>query len=84
MSEKARKLLAEEVKQLAELRRNQAQRLREEFKKLLIDLGTGTEKEVEASLSRIDFERFCSAPEKAEKEIQQMFAALYPHVKEGV
>ena len=84
MNERTRKLLADGLSRLAELRRNQAQRLREEFKKLLIDLGTGTDEEIEAKLTGIDFERFCSAPEKAEKEIQQMFAALYPHMKEGV
>lgn len=83
MNRKARKLIAEELKQLAERRRNEAQRVREDFKKQLIDFGTGTAEEVEARLAGIDFRKFCSDPGNAEVEIKQMFDALYPHVKEG-
>ena len=89
MSEKARKLLAEELKRLAKQRyaeegHNQAQRVRERFKRQLIDFGTGTAEEVEARLAGIDFRKFCSDPGNAEAEIKQMFDALYPHMKEGV
>lgn len=84
MNRNARKLIAEELKQLAERRRNEAQRVREDFKKQLIDFGTGTAEEVEARLAGIDFRKFCSDPGNAEAEIKQMFDALYPHMKEGV
>ena len=84
MNRNARKLIAEELKQLAERRRNEAQRVREDFKKQLIDFGTGTAEEVEARLAGIDFRKFCSDPGNSEVEIKQMFDALYPHMKEGV
>lgn len=84
MNRKARKLIAEELKQLAERRRNEAQRVREDFKKQLIDFGTGTAEEVEARLAGIDFGKFCSDPGNSEVEVKQMFDALYPHMKEGV
>ena len=84
MNRNARKLIAEELKQLAERRRNEAQRVREDFKRQLIDFGTGTAEEVEARLAGIDFRKFCSDPGNAEAEIKQMFDALYPHMKEGV
>ena len=84
MNRNARKLIAEELKQLAERRRNEAQRVREDFKKQLIDLGTGTAEEVESRLVGIDFRKFCSDPGSSEVEIKQMFDALYPHMKEGV
>jgi NAD+--asparagine ADP-ribosyltransferase len=84
MNRNARKLIAEELKQLAERRRNEAQRVRERFKRQLIDFGTGTAEEVEARLAGIDFRKFCSDPGNAEVEIKQMFDALYPHMKEGV
>lgn len=83
MNRNARKLIAEELKQLAERRRNEAQRVREDFKRQLVDFGTGTAEEVEARLAGIDFRKFCSDPGNAEVEIKQMFEALYPHVKEG-
>lgn len=84
MNRKARKLIAEELKQLAERRRNEAQRVREDFKKQLVDFGTGTDEEVEARLAGIDFRKFCSDPGNSEVETKQMFDALYPHMKEGV
>lgn len=84
MNRNARKLIAEELKQLAERRRNEAQRVREDFKRQLVDFGTGTAEEVEARLAGIDFRKFCSDPGNAEAEIKQMFDALYPHMKEGV
>lgn len=83
MNRNARKLIAEELKQLAERRRNEAQRVREDFKRQLVDFGTGTAEEVEARLAGIDFRKFCSDPGNSEVEIKQMFDALYPHVKEG-
>jgi len=83
MNRNARKLIAEELKQLAERRRNEAQRVREDFKRQLIDFGTGTAEEVESRLAGIDFRKLCSDPGNAEVEIKQMFDALYPHVKEG-
>lgn len=83
MNRNARKLIAEELKQLAERRRNEAQRVREDFKRQLVDFGTGTAEEVEARLAGIDFRKFCSDPGNSEVEIKQMFDALYPHMKEG-
>ena len=84
MNRNARKLIAEELKQLAERRRNEAQRVREDFKRQLVDFGTGTAEEVEARLAGIGVRKFCSDPGDSEVEIKQMFDALYPHVKEGV
>jgi len=84
MNRNARKLIAEELKELAERKRQAPQKLKEDFKKRLVDFGTGTAEEVEARLAGIDFRKFCSDPGNAEAEIKQMFDALYPHMKEGV
>jgi hypothetical protein len=84
MNRNARKLIAEELKELAERKRQAPQKLKEDFKRQLIDFGTGTAEEVEARLAGIDFRKFCSDPGNAEAEIKQMFDALYPHMKEGV